>query len=192
MEMAFESDWIFLQAAEPGLQDYLLSKELYRPLLLPPRAPRNIQIPQLTIGSLLLSQARLSAIAPEPARQAELDGLKERIALVRSKWRVNWSRKAEREYSARLRLWGQYLHDLRADPRANAAAYPSEIRQRAILRLLAPELLERLPQDDVEQTNQMDSVLRGLTQPGPFVWEPEIEPAFPWDGYWFLYMQIQK
>jgi hypothetical protein len=190
--MAFERDWIFLQAALPGLQDYLLSRDVYRPVLLPPGVPRNTQVPQLTIGSLLLSQARLSALELDPARQSELADLTQRINQVRHEWRGNWSSKAGQEYTSRLRLWGQYLRDLRIDPRANAAYYSNEARQRAILHLLVPELLEELPQADVDQTHLLDSVLRGLAQPGPFVWEPEAERAFPGDGFWFLYLQINK
>ncbi len=188
--MAFENDWLFMQAAVPGLQDYLLSRDLYRPLPLPPRAPREAQIPQLTIGSLLLSQARLSALALDPACQSDLAGYRQTIADVREEWRSNWSRKAGQEFPSRLRQWGQYLHDLRGDPLAHVSSYQNEVRQRAILRLLKAELLEGLPQNEIDQADLVDGVLRGLSRPGPFVWEPEVEPAFPREAFWFLYVQI--
>jgi hypothetical protein len=189
--MALENDWIFLQVAEPGLRDYLLSRDLYRPMLLPPRAPRNTQIPQLTIGSLLLSQARLSTGTLDPAQEAEFAGLNQRIAQVRSEWRSHWSQKAAQEYASRLHLWDQYLRDLRADRRANATAYPTHVRQRAILHLLAPEILEGVSEVETARMNSLDGILRGSTQPGAFVWESEVERAFPRDGFWFLYVRIK-
>jgi hypothetical protein len=190
--MSIENDWIFLQVAVPGLQDYILSKDLFRPLLLPSRAPREAQIPQLTIGSLLLGQARLSALNLDPARQSELCGYRQAITRVRDEWRSNWSRKARQEHPSRLRQWSQYLHDLRGDPRAYVSSFPNKIRQRAILRILQPELLEGLPQNEADQVSLLDGVLHGLAQPGPFVWETEVEPAFPRDDFWFLFLQIIK
>jgi hypothetical protein len=84
------------------------------------------------------------------------------------------------------------MRELRGDLRAQSAYYANEARHRAILRLIIPEILVEIPADEVEQTNQMDSLLRALTQPGPFVWEPEVENAFPWEGFWFLYVAIRK
>ncbi len=190
--MAFENDWVFLQAALPGLREYILSQDIYRPVALPARAPRGVQLPQLTIGNPLLSQARLSALVLDDEQRAELAGIARQLERARNEWRVHWGRKAAREYSSRLNLWSQYLRDLRADLRANAAFYPNEVRHRAILRLLVPEMLEGIPQNEVEQINQFDEILRGLTQPGPFVWEPEAESAFPWDGFWFLHVAMRK
>ncbi len=194
--MAFESDWVFLRAALPDLQAYLLSREIYWPLNLPARSPYGVRLPQLTIGNLLLSAARLRALERigEQFREqrAELDDIARQVEAVRNEWRAAWGRKAAREYSSRLNLWSQYLRDLQADLRANAASYLNEVRHRAILRLLVPEMPEGIPQDEVEQINQLDEILRGLSQPGPFVWESEVESAFPWDGFWFLHVVIRK
>ncbi len=188
---AFDNDWAFLRAALPELQDYILSNDVYRPLSQAAHAPGSIQVPQLTIGSLQLSQARLAAhyAAGQPPELVEMI---ERIGVTRSAWRVNWAKKAGREYSSRLHLWDQYLRELRGDPRAHAAFYPNEVRHRAILRLLVPEMLGEIPQQEVEQLNQLDSILKGLIQTGPFLWEPELESAFPYDGFWFLYATVRK
>ncbi len=190
--MAFESDWIFLRAALPELQAYLLSQDIYRPLNLPARSPYGVHLPQLTIGTLLLSLARLSALELNSEQRAELDDIVRQVEAVRNEWRAAWGRKAAREYSSRLNLWSQYVRDLQVDLRANAAFYPNEARHRAILRLLVPEMLEGIPQDEVEQINELDEILRRLSQPGPFIWESEVESAFPWDGFWFLHVVIRK
>ena len=190
--MAFESDEAFLRAAVQDLQDYILSKDIYRPLGLTVRLPGSGQIPQLTIGNLLLSQARLAARYSTEELPAELAEITRRIDQERSAWRSNWAQKAGREYTSRLNLWSQYLRELRADPRANAAFYPNEVRNRTILRLLVAEMLGEVPQNEVDQINLLDGILNGLTQPGPFIWEPGLEVAFPQDSFWFLYKTIRK
>jgi hypothetical protein len=190
--MAFENDWVFLQAALPDLQRYILSKDLYWPLTLPARAPHGVKIPQLTIGNVLLSEARLAALSLESAQLAELAGYATRIEQVRKDWRANWGRKTGQEHTSRLNLWRQYLRELRTDSRANAAFYTNEVRHRAILRLLLVEILDVIPQNDAEQINQLDEMLRMIAQPGPFVWELEVESAFPRDGFWFLYLDVRK
>lgn len=189
--MDIQNDWAFLRAALPELQDYILSRDVYRPLGQPARMPGAVQIPQLTIGNLLLSQARLAAYSSNQP-SVELAEIVRQIEQQRSTWRSNWAKKAAREYTSRLNLWGQYLREMRNDPRAHAAFYPNEVRQRAILRLLETEMLEDIPQIEVDQLNLLDGILRGLTQPGPFVWEPGVEPAFPRDVYWFLFSIVRK
>jgi len=190
--MAFENDWAFLREALPELQNYILSNDVYRPLGQPARMPGSVQIPQLTIGNLLLSQARLAGRYSPEERTAELVEVDRRIEAERSAWRSNWAKKAGREYTSRLNLWNQYLRELRSDPRAHASAYATEVRHRTILRMLAAEILGEIANSEVEQLTLLDKILEGLTQPGPFVWETGVERAFPNDGFWYLYRTVRK
>lgn len=189
--MAYEQEWAFLRAALPDLQDYLLSNELYWPLRLMAHTPGSLQIPQLTIGNLLLSQTRLSALTLPQGQADELAGIVRQIQQVRETWRSNWSRKAGREFASRLKLWQQYVSELRGEIGRSAgrpaSGYATEVRQRAILRLLSAEILGGLPRDEAEQVDLTDNILRGLTRAGDFVWEPEVAPGFPQQDFWFLY-----
>jgi hypothetical protein len=186
--MAFESDWAFLRAAVGDLREYILSAELYWTL----RPVQRFQIPQLTIGSVLLSQARLSALPLNGPQENELSDLSRQIHAMREEWRANWGLKTGREFGSRLNLWQQYIRELRGDIRRNASAYPSQVRARAILRLLRSELTGPVPQAEEDTLTMLDQILRGLSRPGPFMWEPEVEDAFPQEGFWFLYMEIVK
>jgi hypothetical protein len=186
--MAFDSDWAFLRAAVGDLREYILSAELYWTL----RPVQRHSIPQLTIGSLLLSQARLAALKLEAHQESELADLSRQIHAVREEWRANWGLKAGREFGSRLNLWQQYIRELRGDVRRNVSAYPSQVRARAILRLLRSELTDPVPQNEEDTLTMLDQILRGVTNPGPFVWEPEVEDGFPQEGFWFLYVEIQK
>jgi hypothetical protein len=187
--MAFEGDWALLRAGLPELQDYLLSNDLYRPLGLTAPTSYSLQTPQLTIGNLLLSRARLSAADLDRPRRSEFERMARQLEKTRETWRSNWSRKAGREFSSRLNLWAQYLDELRAELPGHAAYFPTEVRQRVILRLLQPELLDGVQAGEARKLRALDAVLRGLSRPGPFVWEPEAAKCFPMDEYWFLYLR---
>ena len=190
--MAFENDWAFLRAALPELKNYILSNDLYWPLRLNAGAGGSAQSPQLTVGNLALTLARLSAPPLQGAQAAELAEITQRIQALREEWRSNWGRKAGKEYSSRLNLWQQYMRELRGDTRGQAAYYANEVRQRTILQLLLPEILESVPAHVQDQVTMLDGVLRGLTAPGPFVWEPEVQGSFPQPEYWFLYVTFTR
>lgn len=191
--MNFEGDWVFLKTALPDLQTYLLSNEIYWTLRPPSRSPGGNQLPQLTIGNLLLSQARISATARSSSEINELGELAQQIDAVRDEWRANWGQKAGREHSARLNLWQQYLRELRAEPRAHAGYFAREVRNRAILRLLGPEIIlgttTGVPPQEQEQLAMLDTLLKGLTRPAAFCWEAEAQVSFPQFGFWFLYVE---
>ena len=188
--MPFEGDWIFLQTALPDLQAYVISNELYWTLRPAVRAPGGVQLPQLTIGNLLLSQARLSALHLSTEEQAALSDLQLAIGAVRSEWRANWGRKADQEFSSRLNLWQQYLRELRADERPSEGFYAREVRQRAILQLLMPEMSSGVPQQQQDQLKMLDGILQGASRPGDFVWEPELAGGFDRQAFWFLYQDV--
>lgn len=190
--MGFESDWALLRLALPDLQAYLLSSDLHWPLHPAAPTPGSLQIPQLTLGTLILSQTRLSALPLDEKQQEELAVISQEIQLVRKEWRSNWSRKAAQEAPARLNLWRQYVQELSGDIRGYAPFYSTEVRQRAILHLLRNEILEGISTKDDEQLSTLDALLRGVTRFGPFVWEAETQHAFAQEEYWFLYVAVNR
>ena len=174
-----EKDKAYLEAGVPELGDYLLSKELYWPI-----SARGFTPPRLTIGGLLLAQARLEAHGERiESPVAQLDG-------VRTKWRVAWEEKTCREVGARMRLWSNYLADYRHNPYQHADAYPHEVGYRVMLHLLMAEL----PISPAEQAalSQLDETLRTSLIPGDFTWEAGLEAGFPREVYWYLYGKLRS
>jgi hypothetical protein len=172
-----EQDKAYLEAGIPELEAYLLSKELYWPI-----SARGYSLPRLTIGGLLLAQARLEA------RGEHIESHLPRLYGVRSKWRAAWETKAGREVGARMRLWSNYLADYRQNPEGHADAYPHEVRYRVMLHLLLAEL----PAPPAEQNvlTQLDGTLRARLSPGDFIWETDLEAGFPREVYWYLYGKL--
>ena len=166
-------DLRFLREAVSQLHDYLLSNELYWPL--------SGSLPRLTPGALLLELARLETAGTAPS---EFPGLQRQFENLHDKWRTAWQKKAAREVSNRARLWSQFLSDFAADPDKNAESYRSEARGRAILQML---LTEQPDLPEKAALVELDAALRPRLKPGAFLWEPELEPAFPKSDFWFLY-----
>ena len=172
-------DMAYLQAGVPELKEFLLSGQVYWPV-----STRGYDLPRLTLGGLLLASRRLSAAA------APVESLMAQMEAVRSGWQVAWERKAQREFKARFRLWREYLTDYRRDPEGYADAYRHEVRYRVMLQLLDGELPAR--PEEGQALAALDQVLRAAFEPGPFLWEGDLQEAFPSGVYWYLYGKLSN
>jgi hypothetical protein len=161
--MSTQKDSRYLSAGVPQLENYLLSKELYYPL--------TMELPQLTLGGVLLSVARLGTQAAK---------FEEQIKTVRLKWQAAWDAKTNREIKARSELWANYLAEYREDPKSEAHLYFQNVRYRTMLRLMGKI-------DDVT-----DVFLRSVIKEGRFIWEEECAPNFPYEPFWFLYGNLKE
>jgi len=161
--MPTQKDNLYLSAGVPQLENYLLSKELYYPL--------SMELPQLTLGGILLSLARMGAQAAEFETQ---------VATVHSKWRAAWDVKSSREIMARSELWVNYLSEYREDHKAGARLYSQNVRYRAMLSLLGK------PEDD------LDAFVKSVFKEDKFIWEEECAPNFPHKIFWYLYGTLKE
>lgn len=185
-----EYDLEFLRASLASLEDYLFSKELYWPLGARPPAGEP-QFPPLTLGSLLLAQARLHACPLTFEQRDLLARLDEQIDEIRSRWRAAWGRKAAHDFRARLKLWRDFLEEHRQNPEGNYDRYAYEARRRAMLHLLAEEADDLAP-EEIELLSALDSSLKAALEPAPFLWGDELAPGFPGDTYWYLYGNLGR
>lgn len=180
-----EYDLRYLQSGLLDLQGYLLSKELYWPIGASSPAG-EAPYPRMTLGNLLLSEARLNAQSLSPNQKEEFARLQERLESSRSEWRVAWSQKAQREFSARLSLWRDFIEEYRRKPQANVDRYSYEVTRRVLLDLLQP-VAESIPPEEQELLGGLDQVLRAVLVRGEFVWDDELRQGFPENQYWYLY-----
>jgi hypothetical protein len=161
--MPTQKDNHYLAAGVPELENYLLSRELYYPL--------SLELPQLTLGGILLSLARMGTQAAK--FEAE-------VGVIRSKWRAVWDGKSSREIRARSELWLNYLSEYRADHKTGARLYPQNVRYRTMLSLLG-----KIEEDS-------DAFVKSVFKEGNFVWEEECAPNFPRETFWYLYGTLKE
>ena len=171
-------DRAYLRYAFDLLERYLLSDDLYWQVSL--KAPKGAPpYPSLTPGNILLSLRRLKARGAADDFQAELEAAK-------AKWGAHWRQKEEREANARFRQWRDFLTQYGQEADEPAPYYHYEVRERVILRLLEEDLGD-LPPEVAVGLRKLDEILRASFAPGEFIWEPDLQPAFPRDEFWFLY-----
>jgi hypothetical protein len=178
-------DLKYLETAADLLEDYLLSKKLFWQLGADP-PPGEPSFPSLTLAGVLLAQARTNARNLPSDLKTRLYKINLQIDTIRSKWRTAWENKAKQEFSARLKLWRNFLEDYRQDPDANADRYAYEVSRRVALDLLNKEIGE-LQRVDREMVSGLDQLLNAVLLPGDFVWEEEIAAGFPKSEYPYLY-----
>lgn len=151
-------------------------------------------MPPMTIGGCLMRLRRLSLLRnqlPEADQatlaQAKIDfdeALKEKV--------VRFEQRSYQELNARLREWTNYLRNLAHSSKISAdqERYDNKVD----IRVVAGELVNKLSTPPYRLDGRVprdvaavDRRLRLMWEPGPFVWAPVWQKAYPKDEYWWLY-----
>jgi hypothetical protein len=169
------------------LETYLLSEELF--WYLPEGSAKRPPCPALTLGGLWLIMDELKAQEAKMTRGdlSSYNGVKTTMDRYHSQWLVAWEKKAVKELSSRLHLWGAFLIDVEQD-KTGRSRYASEIKNRVIASYAARDSGNQSGSKPlIEKLRALDSKLRGMFEGGPFIWDDALQPIYPKDGFWFLY-----
>jgi hypothetical protein len=149
-------------------------------------------LPKLTLGGLLMRLHRLSAVANllAPQQQAALQKAQADLDKVRQEWPTAYEKKLQRELKVRITALEQFLAECGENARGCADNYPSNIEKRVMAEDLTDEADSRsaLPPELKSGLTSVDGKLRRYVKPGEFIWDKRLEPAYPRDKYWFLYV----
>ncbi len=153
------------------------------------------KMPSLTIGALLLRLKRLNVLRDQlsPSQQQQLDEIQARHDAVRREWRVHYDQKMLREARSRLEAMRAFFGECDDDPRTCAPNFPPELLRLTIAHQLAAELADaHADTDDLDNLLRMaDARVRHLTEPADFQWAAPLQPAYPQELYWWLYVHPQ-
>ena len=180
----------YLQAGVELLEPYLMSQDIYWPIQATPNAG-DPPYPSLTLGGLLLAQARLSSTTLPIDLQPIQDRVQHEFDALQTHWRVAWERKAVREFHARLKQWADYLDEYRSDPENNVDRYAYEVSRRVMLNLLDP-YAGKAPSSEKELVHRLDMLLQAVFLPGDFIWDSWQKSAFSPQLYWYLYGRLRE
>lgn len=151
------------------------------------------QMPSLTLGALLMRLRRLQALRDtlNPQQQAELDQLLAANEKTRNEWREHYHSKLEREAISRLKAMSTFFEEIRDNPKLAATSYQPEALRRTIAQVLRDTMqAEGMPVDKVDgEMGAVDSRLRRWFNKGKFIWSEALEPAYPEQPYWWLYVE---
>ncbi len=186
-----QTEWTIARWMADELEAYLKADVLYWTIA--SSNPLGAQMPQLTIGGLLEAIVRAEAARADltPDQAAALPAIRQQHDRIRDDRPVAYANKATREINSRLDVWNNYLDDAQRKPADVAAYYPHEVRTRAKAHLLAQALDADLPKAAATRLTHLDARLRGLLQPGEFVWDARLQTAFPKGRCWWLYGHIE-
>lgn len=179
-----QADLKILEYMATNLESYLKGEVLF--------GASQGKLPKITLGGYLMRHYRLHALQSwlTPAEQTRFQQAAAPVTELLKNNIVRSEQRAHEEFSARLRQWEAYIRDLRRDLRAHGSYYHTAVEPRAMLQALQtllttypyqiqPKLLERL--------ELLDGGLKGVWEPGEFVWSAEWEAIYPAASFWWLY-----
>jgi hypothetical protein len=173
-----------LRSIAADLESYLKSDIVYQTLT--DTGSFRDHYPQLSLGMLLLTRAKLDTLSNrlDPAAQTEMAQVQQAIAGTRSRWRANWVRKAEKESETRLNAWARAVQE------RSPGDYRSAAQSRLMLSLLLDDVAGEASPALARQRARLgtlDSLIRSRLRSNAFALDEDLKATFPRDPYWFLY-----
>ena len=177
-----------LAAMASNLTPYMYEDEVFGHL--------SGDLPRLTLGGVLLRLYRLSRL------EAYLDDAQRTLArdaqinfdAERARWAVHYEQKLQRELDVRTNALAQFLADC-AREQGCATEYPMQAEKRTMIAHLREEAAEHdvLTDGHIARIEQLDAVMRRLTQTGPFVYMDErLTEVYPQARFWWLYHHVPE
>ena len=181
-------DLAVLEVENGELQDYIVGGELYRTAHA--RTPEGTQTVQMSGGDVLNRIFRLAGEAERltPEQQRRFAAVRAEAEKTIYSLRTRFHTLLNREVKARLDALNWFLDDAVADPKRARSEYPFEIRNRQRVEIIARELGGDLLPELKQQLGRVDSRIRVLAQPTGFIWDKQLEPIFPHNPFWYLYV----
>lgn len=181
-------DLIIAEATVQELEEYLVKDDLYRTLIV--HLPSGDQKLQVTGGDLLTRLHRLKAVRDQlsPDLQTRLDAVEAKARETIYSLRSRFHDRLRREMKARLDSLKWFLDDCAAEPRRCRAEFPFEMRNRQRIEEILKELEGNISPELQNLLQGIDHRIRMVTRAGDFVWDKRLQPAFPPQPYWYLYV----
>lgn len=183
-----EIDLAVLEAEVAELEEYIVKGDIYRTVRV--QTPSGVRMVQMSGGDLLTRLYRLeqerASLTPE--QRIRVDDLGKQARATIYSLRTRFHELLKREIKARLDSLNWFLDDVVGDPKRARAEYPFEIRNRQRIELIVEELAEDLTPELQKQIGRIDDRIRLIVQPGGFVWDKRLEPVFPRERFWYLYV----
>lgn len=168
------------------LESYLLAEAVFWPL-----RPGS-DFPQLSLGMMWLTRARLRALASHltPAQRLECERVEGQLDVGLARWAVAAENKAQKELRTRINLWRAFLSELSESPHASGEHYAHEVTHRVMAGLLLRHLPRLADSAETGRLPGLDAQLRSRFKPGNFAWQAELQSEFPSGEFWFLYGNV--
>jgi hypothetical protein len=149
------------------------------------------KMPALTVGALLMRLRRLGVLRMQlnTEQREQLAELNRKHEEIRDEFRAHYEKKMLWEANSRLDAMRPYFTEA-VTPDGATINYPAEVLRRTIVQevLVAMDELRIQSAELDTKVRQIDSQLSGIaTERTEFLWDAQLEPAYPQKDYWWLY-----
>ena len=172
----------------PFIQSEIVFWQLSKP------GPFLNRYPKLTIAGILFCVHKLATVECiiEHKIQEEKNGLLKSLDDHRNQRNVNVKRKALIEILGRLRSWEIYIDECLKDANDWSQYYVEEIYGRVYIQLLLDILDDTKEIADIRtRINKCDDNLYKMFKKEQFIWEKDLQIAFPPKNQWYLYGRLR-
>ncbi|MBC8171659.1 MAG: hypothetical protein H7X77_08295 [Anaerolineae bacterium] len=175
------------KAMTDGLENYIRGDQVYGSVSGGFFGGGNM--PALTIGALAMRLRRLHALSLTDKQREELQAIQVKHEAIRKEWRNLYEQKLIKEANSRLDAMNPFFDECRSDPGLCARVYAPEVLRRTITEEIMIVLQDlNSPLDELKKkARRVDSSLRRVIQPAPFVWADELQSIYPDSQYWWMY-----
>jgi len=182
------TDLQIAEAMTRELEEYIIKTDLYRTLFV--RIAGGDPSLQMTGGDLLTRLHRLQSVRAQltPDLQARVDSVDQEARRIIYSLRTRFHERLQREMKARLDSLKWFLDDCGQEIARCRAEFPFEIRNRQRIEEIVKEVGSDLAEDLRATLRTIDQRIRTLTHGGEFVWDEQLQAAFPRNPYWYLYV----
>lgn len=189
LSFSLHHDIEVLDVMTANLTPYLYENELYGYL--------SGNLPQLTLGGLLLRLHRLSKIETHLVsdQKATVQAARARLETESAKWAIHYEKKLQHELASRLTALDQYVRECQENRVDGAAHYAVQAEKRTMIECLrdAAQKNAVLSDDLAVHIEHTDQRLRRLVRDGHFIYDSDtLADAYPAATYWWLYSHVAE
>jgi len=193
MKINWELELAILKAALPIWEEFVFSDEVYWPLHLDHTLPiKPEEKPRLSAGRLCLALNVLQmAMRSDTGLKRYISPDFELFHQMIDRWPANWDKKIETEIPVRLRQITNDLNDLRKKENHYPAIFERVIKLRFMLGSMFDCINTESQKNYQTNLTAIDALIGTISEPAPFIWQPEYAPFFDSEIYWYLYRTLK-
>lgn len=182
------TDLEIAEAMTAELEDYIVKDDLYRTLFAPTSTGEQRIV--MTGGDLLARLHRLSATNEQLSSEMRprIEAVVARAEAIIYSLKTRFKQRLLREMKARLDSLRWYLDDCTSDPVRCRTNFPFEMRNRQRVEEILKHLDGDVPEDLQALLNSIDHRIKQITHGTTFIWDEQLNAAYPSMPYWYLYV----
>lgn len=182
------ADLAMIEDMVEALESHLLDNQVYRTITIERNGGQ--QPYKMSLGDLLSRLNRLLALRADLSKdeKTHVDNAVAQFETVQHELQSRYRSLLQREIAARLDALTWFLDECQNDRDRCRSEFPFEVRNRQRIQELLHALDDEMPGELTSRIDTVDARIRQMTEKADFVWQDRLQPIYPEDPYWYLYV----